>query len=309
MQSRGSWKAFVGVVAIAFTVVTGCSATGPTPDPDAGGPAVATAPGAVPHPDHVMMVVFENKNASAVVGSADAPYLTALAKAGANFTDAHGVAHPSQPNYIALLSGSRQGVTDDSCPQALSGPNLPSELLATGHSFVGYSEDLPNTGFTGCTSGEYARKHNPWVDFPNLPASVNQPLAAIPRDYSMLPTVSFVVPNMCNDMHDCPVAAGDAWARRQLSSYVSWAATHNSLLIVTFDEDGGTDGNHIPTIMVGPMVRPGDTGQPIDHYNVLRTIEDMYGLPALGEAGSAHPITGIWIPDSPAAHESATPPR
>jgi hypothetical protein len=241
-----------------------------------------------------MVLIFENEDAGSVVGGAEAPYLTSLAASGATFADAHGELHPSQPNYLALFSGSTQGVTDDSCPQTFSGPNLGSQLLAAGLTFTGYSEDLPSVGFTGCGAGKYARKHNPWVDFPALPASVNQPYSAFPADFSALPTVSIVVPNLCNDMHDCGVAAGDQWAKGHLPAYVDWARAHNSLLVVTFDEDRGSAANHIATFVVGAKVRTGASDQRIDHYSLLRTIEEMYGLDPLGSAAGAQPFTGIW---------------
>ena len=279
--------------AVLLTVLTACSAA-TTPDPDATGPAVVSVPGAVPRPDHVMVVVFENEDATAVFGASSAPYLTTLAASGAAFSEAHGVAHPSQPNYVALFSGSTHGVTDDACPQSLVGPNLATGLQAAGRTFTGYSEDLPSAGYTGCSAGSYARKHNPWVDFADVPAAANQPLSALPQDYGALPTVAVVVPNLCHDMHSCPVSTGDAWARQHLAPYVTWAATHNSLLVVTFDEDSGTRANRIPTLVVGPMVRPGTSTQVVDHYNVLRTLQDMYGLPALGATATAQPLAGIW---------------
>jgi acid phosphatase len=239
----------------------------------------------------VVVAVFENKDAEALAG---APFLSGLASRGTLFTDAHGVTHPSQPNYLALFSGSTQGVTGDSCPQSFSAGNLAAQLLAAGRSFTGYSEGLPAVGSTDCRSDRYARKHNPWANFPALPASVNQPLTAMPADPAQLPTVSFVVPDQCNDMHDCSVATGDDWARRHLGPYADWAATHDSLLVVTFDEDDGTQDNRIPTFVVGAGVRAGTSSQRIDHYSMLRTIEDMYGLPPLGQAATASPITGIW---------------
>jgi phosphatidylinositol-3-phosphatase len=241
-----------------------------------------------------MVVVFENKDEGAVLHSTDAPYLNELARQGVAFTNAHGEVHPSQPNYLALFSGDTHGVVDDSCPQAIDRPNLAAQLRDAGRSFAGYSEGLPSTGYTGCQAGRYARKHNPWVDFPALPAAVNQPLSAMPSDFSALPTVSFVIPDLCNDMHDCPVCTGDQWASQHLAPYVTWAKTHNSLLIVTFDEDAGTAANHIATMLVGPMVRATTDDRRIDHYTLLRTIEEMYHLPPLGHASSAQPLTGIW---------------
>jgi acid phosphatase len=109
-----------------------------------------------------------------------------------------------------------------------------------------------------------------------------------------LPTVSFVIPNLCDDMHDCPVAAGDAWLKARIGPYAAWATTHDSLLIVDFDENDGSPGNQIPTIFAGPMVKPGRYGQLITHYSVLRTIEKLYGLRPLGGARSAGPVTGVW---------------
>jgi phosphatidylinositol-3-phosphatase len=249
----------------------------------------------LPTPEHVLVVVFENKDAEQVLGSPAAPYLTSLAATGAEFTQAHAETHPSQPNYVALFSGSTQGITDDSCPQRLPGENLAGQLLDAGRTFTGWSEDLPAAGSTVCAAGGYARKHNPWVDFPALPAEVNQPLSALPADYADLPTVSFVVPNLCHDMHDCDVATGDAWARDNLAAYIDWARTHDSLLAVTFDEsEGGDPDNHIAMFLVGPTVAAGATDQRVDHYSLLRTIEAMYGLDPLGEAANRRPITGIW---------------
>jgi acid phosphatase len=246
-------------------------------------------------PAHVVVVIFENKDAGQVDGADSAPFLNGLAAEGTRFTDAHGEAHPSQPNYVALFSGSTHGVDGDSCPQDLTGENLASQLMAAGRTFVGYSEGLPTPGYIGCGDGTYARKHNPWADFPALPASVNQPLAALPSDFARLPTVAMIVPNLCHDMHDCSVATGDEWSRQHLAGYARWAQTHGSLLIVTFDEGDGSDSsNHIPTFVAGQGVRPAVSGQRIDHYTLLRAIEDFYGLAPLGRARDARPLTGIW---------------
>jgi acid phosphatase len=274
-------------------VLTACGASSAAPS----SPVVPSVPGAVPRPDHVLIVVFENKNYEQIIDDAQAPYLTQLAREGANLTDAHGETHPSQPNYVALFSGETHGVTNDACPQDLGGaPTLATQLSTAGLSFTGFSEGLPAPGFTGCSSpdGQYARKHNPWVDFSSTPPGANLPMTALPADYAALPTVGVVIPDMCHDMHDCPVSTGDTWARDHLAGYVQWARTHNSLLVVTFDEDDGRSQNHMATTLVGPMVRPGDVGGRADHYTLLRTIEDMYGLPALGEAAHTAPLTGFW---------------
>ena len=253
----------------------------------------------LPRPDHVVVVMEENHAYSEIIGATDAPYFNALAQQGASFTNAHAITHPSEPNYLALFSGSTQGLTSDACPMSYSGANLASELLAAKYSFGGYAEDLPSVGFTGCFAPDivkplYAPKHNPRVSFTNVPASVNMPWASFPTDYSSLPTISFVIPNQQNDMHSGSIAQADSWLKSSLDSYVQWAKTHNSLLIVTWDEDDGSTVNQIPTIFVGPMVKSGQYSESINHYTVLRTLEDLYGLPYAGESTKGAAISDVW---------------
>ncbi|MDQ1738611.1 MAG: phosphatidylinositol-3-phosphatase, partial [Pseudonocardiales bacterium] len=272
-----------------------------------GAPSVSAA-GGVPRPDHIVVVVMENHSNTDVIGNSAAPYINSLADSGANFTQSYGLTHPSEPNYLMLFSGSNQGVTDDSCPHTFDTANLGSALIANGLTFEGYSESMPYDGYTGCNSGAYARKHNPWVNWSNVPASSNLTLNAFPSDYNQLPTVSFVTPNLDNDMHDGTVAQGDSWLRDHFDSYVQWAKTHNSLLVLTFDEDDNSSGNRIPTVFVGASVKPGDYSEHITHYNVLRTLEDAYDLPYAGASAIAAPITDVWGaagPTSPAPTSSA----
>jgi hypothetical protein len=246
-------------------------------------------------PAHTVIVVLENHSYGEVIGSRQAPFLNRLAGKGALFTGSRAVAHPSQPNYLALFSGSTHGVTDDSCPHRFTAANLASGLIAAGKTFAGYSEGLPRTGSAVCASGEYARKHVPWTNFSNVPAAASKPFSMFPAGrYTRLPTVSFVIPDLCHDMHDCSVATGDAWLKANIGGYATWAMTHHSLLIVTWDENDGSPGNRIPTIFAGQMVRSGRYGQRITHYSVLRTIENLYRLPLLGHAASASLIRGIW---------------
>jgi phospholipase C len=269
---------------------------------------IASAAGTVHRFDHVVIVVMENKNYNQIIGRPDeAPYINSLASGGALFSNSFAASHPSQPNYLALFSGSTQGVTNDNCPKNFKNvPNLGTELIRAGLSFAGYSETMPSAGYTGCSHGlslfGYTRSHNPWVDFSNVPAASSLTFASFPKDYARLPTVSIVVPNECHDMHSCPRDNGDRWLKANLGRYASWARSHNSLLIVTWDEDGtifeipllgGGDGNKVPTIFYGAHVRTGTYGEHTSHYGILRTIEHMYGLPHAGSA-SAAPITDVW---------------
>ena len=132
-----------------------------------------------------------------------------------------------------------------------------------------------------------------------IPVSTNQPFSAFPDSaFSQLPTVCFIMPNQDNDMHNgydtARIVIGDTWVHDHLDAYIQWAKTNNSLFILTFDEDNLQLRNHIVTLMTGEMVKAGQYDQIINHYSVLRTIEDMYGLPYAGKAASVDPIDGCW---------------
>jgi hypothetical protein len=263
----------------------------------------------LPVPDHIVIVIEENHSLTQVMDSEAIPFLQELTAAGALLTNVHAITHPSLPNYIALFAGSTEGVIANVCPLVLKGPNLRSALAQVGRSFVGYAEDLPTVGAQDCIVGSYVRKHNPWVNwqtspFHQVPPAENRPFSDFPEDFNLLPTLSFVIPNQQNDMHDGlypdRIQRGDEWLRSHLGGYVQWAHTHNSLFIVTWDEDDERSDNHIPMIMVGPMVRPGRYDERIDHYRLVRTITDMYGAPPIGLSPSSDPITSIWKSPLPA---------
>jgi hypothetical protein len=259
--------------------------------------AAGAHPAAVPQPAHTVVVVMENHSYADIIGNAAAPFINTLARRGALFTRSYAVTHPSEPNYLALFSGSFQGIADDGCPYRFTTPNLAADLIKAGKSFAGYAEDLPGPGSPACSAGDYARKHVPWADFANVPGSFSLPFTSFPEAaLARLPAVSFVIPNLCHDMHDCGVAVGDAWLRAHISGYADWAMSHDSLLILTWDEDDGSQANHITTIFAGQQVRPGRYAEPVTHYGVLATIEAAYGLPRDGQAAAATPITNIWLP-------------
>lgn len=249
----------------------------------------------VPTPAHVIIVMEENHSYSEIIGNSEAPYINSLAQEGALFTQSFAITHPSQPNYLDLFSGSDQGVTSDDCPYTFKHvANEESELIAKSLTFRGYSEGLLKRGYEGCAVGEYARKHVPWTNFTNDPRKYSLPFTSFPTDYSKLPTVSWVIPDLLDDMHDGTIEEGDTWLNDNMSNYVTWALSNNSLLILTWDEDDGTENNQIPTIFVGQMVKTGQYDETINHYNVLRTVEEMYGLKAMANEKTAKPITDVW---------------
>jgi hypothetical protein len=256
--------------------------------------AFSCAPHAAPpRYAHLVVVVEENHSASQVMGS---PYLSDLAARGAYLSHCYGITHPSQPNYLALFSGSTQGVAANSMID-LTAPNLATALVAAGLTFTGFSEGLPAVGFRGEASGRYVRRHNPWASFLNVANESNRPFSDFPTDYRLLPTVSFVVPNLDNDMHDGTVAAGDAWLQANIDGYARWAVDNNSLLVVTFDECDPADPvatAPIATIIVGAGVKVGTFDARVDLYSILLMIESICGLPLLDQEAYANRIAGIW---------------
>ena len=264
--------------------------------------AITLAPfshaGKLPRPDHVVVIIEENKGFKQIMDMRYRDsYIHALAKRGMLFTQSYGITHPSQPNYLALFSGSTQGITNNVCPLTFSSDNLASILLDGGLSFASYSESLPEIGDVSCKSGTYRRKHNPAVNWQGsrLPALINKRMIDFPKDFSKLPTISFVLPNQDNDMHDGSFEDADNWLKTHIAPYVDWAMKNNSLLILTWDEDNFLADNHIATILIGPMIQAGISDQRINHYSVLRTLLDLYELPTLGASTGAKAIREVWL--------------
>lgn len=259
----------------------------------------------VPHLGRVVVVVFENKARDRVLGNPAAPTFAKLARTSATLTNYRAVAHPSLPNYLALVSGSTQGITDDCTSCVVAAPSLADTLEAAGRSWKTYAEGLPRPGFTGPFAGRYAKKHNPLVYFHDVLSAPGRlgrvvPFSAFRRDLAAgtLPDFSLVVPNLCNDMHDCPVATGDRWLERFLGPLLGSSQQPGAAVFVVFDESDDSNiggGGVVPAFVAGPRVRAGARSAVVlDHYSLLRTIEDGWGLPYLGRSARARPITGIW---------------
>ncbi|MBC3839919.1 acid phosphatase [Streptacidiphilus sp. 4-A2] len=294
MRSRTLWP----VAATAAAAALGVAVLAPHSSPAQLNSSTKLAASSIPTYSHVVVVMEENHSYSDIIGNTtDAPYMNSLASQGALMTSSFAVTHPSEPNYMALFSGSTDGLTADTCPVNKGNTaNLGSELLGAGYTFKGYSEGLPKTGSTTCTSGEYARKHSPWINFSNVPTSDSLPFSSFPSSsaYSSLPSLSFVIPNLDDDMHDGTIQQADTWLKNNISAYATWAKANNSLLIVTWDEDDYTENNQIPTIFVGASVKSGDYDETINHYSLLATLEQMYGLTEVGSSSGATAITDIW---------------
>jgi acid phosphatase len=312
MAKKGSAMVASAIVAaVAGTAFIGCNA--------------GVAQAGLLTPQHVVVVIEENHSYSQIAGNTtDAPYInnTLIGSGGLLYTGSYSPEHPSQPNYLDLFSGSDQGMTGDYFPGApqytepLTTANLGAQLLNAGDSFKEYNQTYSaidnTTSYNQATYSPanptpneiYARKHNPVVNWVNpnltsvsgnqLPLSTMTGFSEFPTTaagYANLPTVSFVIPNLENDMHNGTIQAGDSWLQQNLNGYVQWAKTNNSLLLVTWDENDYTlqDGNHIATIINGDpsLFVPGQSNQVFNSYSVLRTLEDMYGLGYAGNAATS----------------------
>ena len=254
--------------------------------------------------DHVLVVVLENKAQSDVLGSPDAPGFNSLASRYAVLSRYRGITHPSLPNYLALVSGSTQGIHSDCSICVVAARNLADTLQRAHRTWKAYAEGLPQPGYTGASFGRYAKRHVPFLYFQDVVASPSRrrrvvPLRQLARDLAAdrLPSFSLVIPDLCHDMHDCSVATGDRWLKGFLKPLLRSKRLANSVVFVVFDETRGSlpGTGLIPALALGPAVVPGSRYRArTSHYGLLRTIEDAWGLQRLGRSAKAAPITGIW---------------
>jgi phosphatidylinositol-3-phosphatase len=271
------------------------------------GSAPAARPAAARSRSHVVVIVMENKEASDVIGHS--PYVTRLAHRYGMATRSYGITHPSLPNYLALTSGSTQGIASDCNDCSARGRNIVDQLDGAGLTWRAYLEDMPRPCFGGSDAGRYVKRHNPFMYYDDVvgrPARCRRvvPFTRLAGDlrHGRLPTYAFIAPNKCDDTHDCAVAAGDRFLSRWVPRLLRALGPHG-FLVLTYDEGSSSEGccgvargGRIATVVAGPDVRRGARMRaPVDHYGVLRTIEDALGLGHLGGAadrrnGSLRPL-------------------
>lgn len=250
---------------------------------------------AIPRLDHIVIIVEENKTAASIIGSRDAPYINSLIHDYAVATNYYAVAHPSLPNYIALTSGTTGGITNDCNPPSgqceANVPSIADRIEASGRSWKVYAEGMP-APCTASNTGRYAVKHNPFLYYPAIRSDTQRcdshivsfdQLVNDETSAGTLPNYAFIVPDLCDDMHDCSVATGDNWLKHvvpQLLSSPAFTAGH-ALLVITWDE--GTDNdNRVPALFAGPVVRTGyQSTRSYSHYSLLHTIETAWKLAPL----------------------------
>lgn len=253
---------------------------------------------------HVFVVVMENEEASSIIGNPAAPYINNLAATHGLATDYTAVAHPSEPNYLALWSGSTQGVTDDGIYNFSAGVTLGDQIEASGRAWHVAAQNVPQSCYTGATasggedgSGTYARKHEPAISWTSV--ARNPTRCANIVDFTQfdpdLGNYWFIVPNLCNDMHDCSIATGDAFLARFLPKILASAAyADGGLIVLTWDEGSSRTGGggKVATIVLSPLGKAGfSSAITHSHYSVVRTIEDAWSMPCLAHACGANNLS------------------
>jgi hypothetical protein len=256
----------------------------------------------------VVVIVMENAEYGDVIAGREAPYIASLARRYGLATRSYAIAHPSLPNYLALTSGGTHGISSDCTGCSVSAPNIVDELEGAGVTWAAYLEDVPGPCYTGATSGGYAKKHNPFIYYLDVAGSpvrcrhlVGFRALASALRTGTLPTFAWITPNLCDDGHDCGVAGADRFLARTAPALLRELGPHG-FLVVTWDEGssdsgccGQAHGGHIATLVAGPGVRRGGReAAPLDHYGVLRTVEQALGLAPL--AGAGQPGAGSLAP-------------
>lgn len=250
--------------------------------------------------DRAIFVIFENTNYADAIRQ---PFFKQLADTGAHLANFTALTHPSQGNYIALTSGSLNGVHGDANYDLEVSHVL--DLLEMKHlTWKVYVEGYPGNCFTGASSLGYARKHNPFISYLNIQRNPVRcanivDASQFDRDAAngTLPNYVFYVPDLKNDGHDTGVNFADSWYRQKFSPYLNNTQfMTNTVLISTFDESASyLDRNQIYASIVGPMVKPGLVTTALNIYSLLNLVEENWSLGNLGKLdASATPIPNIW---------------
>ncbi|MGK5084572.1 alkaline phosphatase family protein [Bdellovibrionota bacterium FG-1] len=252
------------------------------------------------HFKKIFIVILENTNYEDALKQ---PFQAQLAFKGGLLTQFNGVAHPSQPNYIALISGATQGVTGDS-NVTVNAQHIGDLLAAKGMRWKTYAENFPGSCFLGATSGDYARKHVPFLSFKNVQTDAQRcdqivEASELETDLRMgtLPEFSLYIPNLRNDGHNTTPAFSDQWMSDRFGKLLEDPNFMKDLLfVVTYDESETYVGNHIATILYGDSIKAGSTSAlTYNHYSLLRTIEEELGLGSLKQNDAiANSINEVW---------------
>jgi phosphatidylinositol-3-phosphatase len=265
---------------------------------------------------HVVIILMENQEYGSVIGNASAPYENHLASTYALAGNYYAVAHPSLPNYLALVAGSTFGVNSDCVPAQCSIPSNVATIatLIDTHnlSWREYAESMPaNCSQVDFTYGLYYTKHNPFVYFGSITGNNGTGAASgycdshvvsmdqfyLDLQAGKLPNYSFITPNICDDAHSCPLSSGDQWLSTVVPKIINSSSFATTALFITYDEgttndtsiaDASGGGGQVPCILISPFARAGYVSYThYTHYSLLATVEGLLGLGTLGRNDSA----------------------
>ena len=277
----------------------------PTPTP-AATPLPTPTPigsGTLPNFSHVFLIVMENEESTGIMGNSAAAYINALAGGHGLATEYFAVSHPSLPNYLALTAGSTFGIASDCTGCYVNAMNIADQVESSGRSWKAYMESMPSSCYVG-DAYPYMQKHNPFIYYNDIrtnPARCAEhvvPFTQLSTDLTngTVPNFAWITPNMCNDMHDCSIATGDAWLAKVVPGILASSAYLNGgALLITWDEGesnagccGNATGGQVATLVIAPNGIAGLRSTIAEtHYSLLRTVEDAWGLSPLGRAASA----------------------
>jgi hypothetical protein len=263
----------------------------------------------VPNFEHIVMIMFENKEFGSVIGNSQMPSYNRLAREYTLLTQYYAIQHPSLPNYIALMGGDTFGIHENCTDCFIDAPSLPDLIEASGRTWKTYQEDMPEPCYVGSTN-LYAQKHNPFVYFDPIRLNAERcnrsvvPLTALQTDIETdsLPNLLFIKPNICNDSHDCDLDVSDAWLTNLLNTLIpALDATGESYFIAMLFEEGQGDhtccglpepgGGRVPVVLYSPFVKNGfEDPTPYTHYSFLKTISEAWGLQYLGHAADENHV-------------------
>jgi phosphatidylinositol-3-phosphatase len=269
---------------------------------------VSAATLTVPSSTHVFLLVEENHSYSSVIGSSSMPYLNSLASKYGLATQYYANTHPSIGNYFMATAGAVITNNDSFC-SSITNDNVVRHLLNAGKTWKSYAESLPSVGYTGCGSGLYVKRHNPFAYFSDVANSSEKnnlvPFTQFSKDRinGNLPNFSFIVPNLNDDAHNGTLTQADSWLKTNIAPLLAssmFKAGGSGLLIIIFDESVDSDkahgGGHVAAVVIGPKVKPGSrTATLYQHQNTLKTLMEGLGVKTYpGAAGSAQPFTGVF---------------
>ena len=225
------------------------------------------------------------------------PHLAGWAATYGKATNYVAVTHPSLPNYLAIAGGQTYGVTDDNPPSShpIPGASVFGQALAAGRTAKPYADSM-TTNCQQVNSGSYAVRHNPWTYYTGAAertgcTSFDVPVGQLATDAAAgtLPNVGMVVPNVCNDAHDCSLATADNWFKARMQDVFAgpdWRSGHLAV-VLTADEDDSSQGNTVLTVVVHPSQHSNVVTAPLNHYSLTRLYEEVAHTAFLGNAATA----------------------